>query len=48
MDYCQHFQIKLLAEGSSKATTDGNQTHNIPIARLTLYPLGNQASTLLL
>jgi len=37
MDYYQHCQSKLLAEGSSKATIDGNQTHNLPFARLTPY-----------
>jgi len=40
MDHCQ---IKLLAEGSSKATIDGIRTRNLPIARLTPYPLGYQA-----
>jgi len=29
MDYCQHCQIKLLAEGSSKATIDENWTPNL-------------------
>jgi len=46
MDYCQHCQIKLLAEGSSIATIDGNRTRNLPIARLTTpYPLGFEALT---
>jgi len=45
MDYCQHCQIKLLAEGSSKATIDGNRIARRPIARLTPYPLGYQALT---
>jgi len=36
---------KLLAEGSSKATIDGNRTLIIPIARLTPYTLGHQAFT---
>jgi len=38
MDYSQHRQIKLLAEGSSKATINGNRTYNLPIARQTPYP----------
>jgi len=42
-DHCQHCQIKLLAEGSSKVTVDGNPTRNFPIARLTTYPLDHQA-----
>jgi len=41
-------KIKLLAEGSSKATIHGNQTHNLPIARLTLYRLGYHALTKIL
>jgi len=47
MEYCQHRQIKLLAEGSSKATINGNRTRNHPIARLTPYTLGHQALTYL-
>jgi len=31
MDHCQHCQIKLLAEGSNKATIDGNRTRHLPI-----------------
>jgi len=40
---CQHSQIKLLAEGSSKVTVDVNRTRNLPITGLALYPLGHQA-----
>jgi len=36
-------KLNSLLKGSSKATIDGNRTRNLPIARLTPYPLRHQA-----
>jgi len=43
--FMKHSQIlnSLFHEGSCKVTVDVNRTRNLPITRLTPYPLGHQA-----